>query len=175
MRNKPIFAAASVLGVVAVFLLPRALLSAAEPEAPAGLIQMQVTIPATPSPTADRDVGERFVDAAADAFRGWGYRGKVQHLNDLDEPDPDGVVLRINLSEWQGDHTGNVVCRFAAMLVSGGREQSLGTFHGMAPGIAIAPGRFGASRAFDDAARDALTRLYDALAKSELIVGLRPR
>lgn len=175
MRNKPIFAAASVLGVAAVFLLPRALLRAAEPEAPAGFIQMQVTIPATPSPTADRDVGERFVDAAADAFRGWGFRGKVEHLDELDEPESDGVVVRINLTEWQSDHTGNVVCRFAATLVAGGRDQSLGTFHGLAPGIATAPGRFGASRAFDDAAKDALTRLYDALAESELIVGLRPR
>jgi hypothetical protein len=175
MNVKPVFTAASVLGLVAVVALPRAIMLASETPAPASLIQVRVTIPPTPSPTAESDAGVRFVSAMADAFRGWGFRGDIARLDDLEDAAANAIVLRVDLLEWERDHAGNFVCRFAAALEVNGNERNLGAFHGLSPGLAAAPGDLGAARAFDDAARDALARLYDDLAKSELIVGLRPR
>jgi hypothetical protein len=139
------------------------------------VLQIHVTIPPTPSPTAERDVGERFVDALDDTFRQRGFTGKVVRIDDLDKLKEGEPVVRINLVDWSRDHAGNINCRFSAVLETGGTKKELGSFDGMSPGLIAGPGRFGASRAFDDAAQTADRDLFDALAKTELIVGLRRR
>ncbi len=166
---------ASTLGLAMTLIAPLSSVQAKEPAHPAGVIEVYVTIPATPSPTAEFNVGERFVDDMANAFRNWGFHGKVKRLERLDQPTSGAAVLRVNLTEWDRDATGNFTCRFSATLKADGQERNLGTYDGTSPGMLTAPGGFGASEAFDKSATDALHRLYDDLAKTDLIVGLKPR
>lgn len=156
-------------------LLPLLETRAAEPAKSVALLQVNVTIPPTPSPTAQDRVGETFVDEMADVFRNLGFAGKVERLDDLDKPKAGAPLLTINLTDWSKDHGGNVNCRFSASIESGGTKRSLGSFDGMTPGLTVGPGRFGASRAFDDAAATALRELFKTLAKTDLVPGLRER
>lgn len=163
---------APVLAFMALASVPT---RAAEEGKVGTILQVHVDIPPTPQPTAERDVGERFVNAMADTFRQLGFAGKVRHVDDLDKKQDDAPVLRINLTDWSTDRVGNINCRFSATLETGGAKRELGVFDGMSSGLMAGPGRFGASRAFDNAADNATRQLFDALAKTELIVGLRGR
>jgi hypothetical protein len=139
------------------------------------VLQVNVTIPPTPSATAESRIGDRFVDEMSDVFRDFGFTGKVERLDDLDKPRADMPVLMINLVDWSKDHVGNVNCRFSATLASGATKRALGSFDGMSSGLIAGPGRFGASRAFDDAAKEALRELFEALAKTDLVPGLHAK
>jgi hypothetical protein len=165
----------SRVAVMAAMVLPWISLRAADEQVPGATVLVHVTIPPTPSPSAESDVGDRFVDLVADTFRRAGFTGKVKRLDNLDKAPADATIVRVILHEWDRDRMGNTTCRFSATLETGSAKQELGSFHGTAPGVITAPGRFGASRAFDDAADQAASELYDALAKTELIVGLRRR
>jgi hypothetical protein len=139
------------------------------------VLQVRVEIPPTPRPNMEQRVGDRFVDEMADVFRNLGFEGKVERLDSLDKPKEGAPQLLIRLFDWERGPTGNIECRFAASLQVNGTKRDLGSFTNTAPSTLTMPGRFGVARAFDDAAEGALRQLYEAIAKTELVPGLRQR
>lgn len=147
--------------------------AAADEKKAEGVLQVHVTIPPTPSPNAEYDVGDRFTAIMSDTFRGLGYDGDIEWIKNLDEPKPDWPLLRVNITHWERRPTGNLEVRFSATLEAAGKTHSLGSYFGTSPAVMNVPGRFGTSEAVDRAAEDALRKLYDDLAETDLIVGLR--
>jgi hypothetical protein len=83
--------------------------------------------------------------------------------------------LTINLTEWRMNHIGNIDCTFTANLQTEQTTRHLGVFSGMSFRWMSGPGRFGLADAFGDAAEDGIRQLYDAVARTELVPGLRRR
>jgi hypothetical protein len=160
---------------VGLMLTTASPLGAAEDKPAGDTLHVRVTTPPTPSPTAEQDVSEFFVDQLADVFRGRGFTGKIEELDRLDDAPEDALVLHINLVEWERSRTNNFTCRFSAKLDARGTEHQLGSFQGMTPGLATGSGRFGRERGFEEAADSAIRDLFDALAKTEVVTGLRKK
>lgn len=120
-------------------------------------------------------VTEAFVSYIADVFRRQGYKGDIAEVRWHEEPSPGCCLLTINLTEWRMNHIGNIDCTFTANLQTERTTRHLGVFTGMAFRWMSGPGRFGLADSFEDAAEDAIRSLYDSLAKTELVPGLRKR
>src|SRR5690606_20187923 len=54
--------------------------AAADEKKAEGVLQVHVTIPPTPSPNAEYDVGDRFTAIMSDTFRGLGYDGDIEWI-----------------------------------------------------------------------------------------------
>src|SRR5690606_19853852 len=110
-----------------------------------------------------------------DVFRRQGYDGDITEVRRFEEPSPGCCLLTIHLVEWRMNHMGNIDCTFTANLQTDETTRSLGVFTGMAFRWMSGPGRFGLADSFEDAAADAIRQLYDSLARTELVPGLRRR
>lgn len=102
--------------------------AAADEKKAEGVLQVHVTIPPTPSPNAEYDVGDRFTAIMSDTFRGLGYDGDIEWIKNLDEPKPDWPLLRVNITHWERRPTGNLEVRFSATLEAAGKTHSLGSY-----------------------------------------------
>jgi hypothetical protein len=154
---------------------PASAASAADRSAPSqpGTLQVQVNVPPSWQPMFEDRVADAFADYIIDAFKRRGFGGRVVQVNAFDEPSPGCCLLVIDLTEWRMNHIGNIDCSFVATLQTDRVARSLGVFSGMAFRWMSGPGRFGLSDAFGDAAQDAIRQLYDALARTELVPGIR--
>lgn len=148
-----------------------------QPKTPSkpGTLQVQVNIPASWRPMLEDDVSEAFVSYIYDVFRRNDFRGEIVEVRWFEEPSPGCCLLTINLTEWRMNHVGNIDCTFTASLQTEREIRHLGIFSGMSFRWMNGPGRFGLADAFGDAAEDAVRRLYDAVAKTELVPGVRQR
>ena len=118
-------------------------------------------------------VSEAFVDRIRDVFRREGYQGEVKEVSKFDEPSPGCCLLNINLTEWRMDHVGNIDCTFTANLQTDKTSRHLGVFTYTELNLMRGSGRVGLARSFDSAAAGAIRDLHRALAKTELVPGLR--
>jgi hypothetical protein len=139
-------------------------LSADEPkEAPS--LQVKIDTPTVFDLTIERDIDDAFLAQLDTAFRRSGYDGRIAELSDLDEPAADIPLLSVRLMDWERNRTGFVECRFTAELTTmDGQVKRLGAFYG----TAMALGRsdsFSMTRAFEDAAINALRDLHRDLEK----------
>lgn len=159
-----------------LFLSPRAW-SAPVADRPAatqpGTLQVQVNVPPSWQPMFEDRVAEAFADYIIDGFKRQGFKGRVVQVTSFDEPSPGCCLLLINLTEWRMNQIGNIACSFTANLQTDRAVRTLGVFSGMSFRWMSGPGRFGLADAFGDAAQDAIRQLYDTLAKTELVPGLR--
>ena len=140
-----------------------------------GTLQVQVNVPPSWQPMFEDRFTEAFVSNMVDVFRRQGYKGGIVEVRWFEEPSPGCCLLTINLTEWRMNHVGNIDCLFTANLQTDRATRHLGIFSGMAFRWMSGPGRFGLSDAFEDAAEDAIRQLYSALAKTELVPGVRTR
>ena len=173
------------MNAIRCFVLPAMFLLAPWTAAPAGeeksppskpgTLQVQINIPPTWRPMLEDDVAEAFASYIFDVFRRQGYRGEIKEVRSYDEPSPGCWLLFINLTEWRMNHIGNIDCTFTANLQTDRTTRHIGVFSGMSFRWMSGPGRFGLSDAFGDAAEDGIRQLYDSLARTELVPGLRKR
>lgn len=140
-----------------------------------GTLQVQVNVPPSWQPMFEDRITEAFVSNMIDVFRRQGYKGEIAEVRWFEEPSPGCCLLTINLTEWRMNHVGNLDCMFTANLQTDRAIRHLGIFSGMAFRWMSGPGRFGLADAFEDAAEDAIRQLYSALAKTELVPGVRAR
>lgn len=120
-------------------------------------------------------ITEAFVSYIIDVFRRQGYKGDIEEVRWHEEPSPGCCLLTINLTEWRMNHIGNIDCTFTANLQTERATRHLGVFTGMGFRWMAGPGRFGLAESFADAAEDAIRNLYDSVAKTELVPGLKAR
>lgn len=175
MSISRILFAVSVIGLTAALSL--AAPAAKQPTQPSkpGTLQVQVNVPPSWQPMFEDRVTEAFVSYIYDIFRRQGFKGEIVEVRWHDEPSPGCCLLTINLTEWRMNHIGNIDCMFTANLQTQNATRHLGIFSGMAFRWMSGPGRFGLSDAFGDAAEDAIRQLYDSLARTELVSGIRKR
>lgn len=143
-------------------------------------LQVIVDVPPTWRPFLEDDIAEVLFYRLKDVFRQRGYQGTVEQLTDRDPGTKDAPVLRLYLTEWRVDRTGNAQCTLSAALKTAAGEKNLG----LASGTAIfwpRGDRWGMHRqmetadALEDAAENALRELYDAVAKSGLVAGIEAK
>jgi len=146
---------------------------ASSKEAKVGTLQIQVNVPPTWRPLWEDRVTDAFVSYLTDVFRRQGYKGEFDQVSAFDEPSAGCCLLTIHLIEWEMNHVGNIDCTFTADLQSKDSTRNLGVFSGMAFRWVGGPGRFGLADAFGDAAEEASRQLYDRVARTELVPGLR--
>jgi hypothetical protein len=164
---------AAALSVATGSVLPAA--EEKSPPSKPGTLQVQINIPPTWRPLLEDDVAEAFASYIFDEFRRQGYRGEIKEVRSYEEPSPGCWLLSINLTEWRMNHLGNIDCTFTANIQSERASRHLGIFSGMSFRFMSGPGRFGLADAFGDAAEDAIRQLYESLARTELVPGLRRR
>lgn len=156
--TKQVFWKVLLLGLVA---LP---LSAAEPaEAPS--LQVRIETPTVFDIARERDVSDALLTQLDTAFRRAGFEGRIAELDDLDKAAPEIPLLKLRLYDWDQNRTGFVECRFSAELATlDGQITQLGSFNGTAASWGRRDG-FTLSKAFEDAAIQAMRELYRDLEK----------
>jgi hypothetical protein len=165
----------SVVLVLSAAMFVAAAPAANQPTPPSkpGTLQVQVNIPPTWRPMMEDRVAETFASYIFDVFRRQGYKGEITEVRWYEEPSPGCCLLTINLTEWRMNHIGNIDCTFTANIQTEKATRHLGIFSGMSFRWMSGPGRFGLADGFEDAAEDAIRHLYDELARTELVPGLR--
>jgi hypothetical protein len=147
----------------------------ATPPSKPGTLQVQINIPPSWRPMLEDRISEAFASYIFDVFRRQGYQGDITEVRSYEQPSQGCCLLTINLTEWRMNHIGNIDCSFTANLQTERANRHLGIFSGMSFRWMSGPGRFGLSDAFGEAAEDAIRQLYDSIAKTELVPGLRKR
>jgi hypothetical protein len=163
------FASAFVAGASAAGDRP------AQSDPSAGVLQVKVNVPPSADPLREDDVSREFLSRVYDVFQRKGYRGEIKEVTSVDEPASGSPLLTINLTEWRVDRVGNIDCTFNARLQTGGKTERLGLFNESALRTMRGPGRSGLGDSFNDAAEAAIRDLYDALAKTGQVPGLRAK
>lgn len=138
-------------------------------------LQVEVNLPPSWRPMLEDRVTDAFVSELTDQFDQRGFHGRIGQLYPTDQPAAGTPLLTIDLFEWRMDFTGNINCTFGATVQNNGVTRRLGTFSGMSLRWMSGPGRFGLADSYDQAARDALGQLYDAIARSQLVPGIVAR
>lgn len=137
-------------------------------------LQVQVDIPPTWRPMFEDRITDAFVSRIRDVFRSQGYSGKIEHVTDFDEPASGCCLLTIHLVEWRARFfSDNIECTFTASLQTGEAIRELGVFSDRTFRWMHSPGRFGLAESFGEAADGAIRQLYDRLAKTDLVPGIR--
>lgn len=166
--------------VLAAFAVLVVLAPAADNKKPAPKpadLQVIVDVPPTWRPFLEDDIAEALFYRLREVFGRRGYKGDIAQLTTFDAGTKDAPILRLNLTEWRVDRTGNAQCTLTASLKTADREKHLG----LASGTALfwpQGNRWSISRqmetadALDDAAESAMRELYDAVARTGLVAGL---
>lgn len=143
-------------------------------------LQVSVDVPPTWRPFLDDDIAEALFSRLSEAFKRRGYKGEIVQVTSFDKEAKGVPALRLNLTEWRVDRTGNAQCTMTATLKTEAGEKSLGLATGTAILWANGP-RWSFNRqmqtadALEDAANNALREVYDAVAKSGLVKGLEAK
>lgn len=143
------------------------------------VLQLEVDVPPVWQPFLADDIADAFAARLADTFRRQGFEGRVAHRFGRPENEEGRPLLSVRLTEWRIDRTGNARCTFSAMLVTEAGEHNLGLFTDIAMFWPTPGGRwslarrFEAANALDQAAEGALRDLYNRLARTEAVPGLR--
>lgn len=141
------------------------------PKARPVALQVVVSMPPSMRPWLDDDIAEAFADRISSALHEQGLRGEIAYVTSFDHPASDRPLLSVNLIEWRRDRVGMVDCTFSAELSSPKGHENLGLFTGT--GLAMFSRRdwFGRAEPYEDAARDALSHLYQRIAATHLLPG----
>jgi len=166
--------------VMAAFAALVVLAPAADDKKPAAQpadLQVIVDVPPTWRPFLEEDIAEALFYRLKDVFRQRGYKGEMTQLTTFDAEANHVPTLRLNLTEWRVDRTGNAQCTLTASLKTAAGEKNLG----LASGTALfwpQGNRWGLHRqmetaeALEDAADSAMRDLYNAVAQTGLMAGI---
>jgi len=167
----------AALAASAALMLAAPAAESKKPAAKPADLQVMIDVPPTWRPFLEDDIAEALFYRLKDVFHRRGYKGEVVQITDLDREAKDVPVLRLNLTEWRLDRTGNAQCTLTAALTAATGAKNLG----FASGTALFwphGSRWSLNRqvetadALEDAANSALRELYDAVARTGLIAGL---
>jgi hypothetical protein len=143
------------------------------------VLHLDVDVPPVWQPFLADDIADAFAARLVDTFRRQGFEGTVAHRFGRAQAEDVRPLLSIRLTEWRIDRTGTARCTFSATLVTETDERNLGLFSDLAL-FWHAPGgrwslarRFEAASALEQAAEGALRDLYNRLARTEAVPGLR--
>lgn len=169
----------AVVAAIALFA-PLAPAADKKPAAKPADLQVIVDVPPTWRPFLEDDIAGALFYRLKDVFGRRGYKGEIAQLTTFDAEAKDAPVLRLNLTEWRVDRTGNAQCTLTASLRTAAGEKDLG----LATGTALfwpRGDRWGLNRqmetadALEDAADSALRDLYRAVAKTGLVTGFEAK
>lgn len=161
------------LTVSVAYAAPAPAASDRSPPSKPGTLQVQVNVPPSWRPMLEDRITEAFASFVFDVFRRAGYQGELTEVRSFEEPSPGCCLLTINLTEWRMGRTENIECTFTANLQTERTARHLGVFTGMSFRWMSGPGRFGLADAYEEAAQQAIRQLYDAIARTELVPGIR--
>ena len=123
-------------------------------------LQVHVETPTVFDLMARDDIADALAIHLSEAFRRGGFDGRIAQLDDLDEANTTVPLLEVKLIDWRTRPAGTVDCRVSATLTAlDGTQTRLGIFSGSALTWQT-HNRFTVSRAFEDAALDAMRNLY---------------
>lgn len=149
---------------------------AANPSAPkTDALKVQVIVPPTWNLLSDDKVGEALADRVRDVLYRAGFTLPVSELRLVEDPSKVPYLLTINLTEWRINRIGGIDCSFTASLKTPRGSRELGLYPNATTQWLDAPGRFGLSRKFVEAAEGALRTLCTDLANSELLPNANKR
>lgn len=183
LRMKTLLAFLRFTAALAAFVCLITLAPAADAKKPAPKpadLHVVVDVPPTWRPFLEDDIAEALFYRLKEVFGRRGYQGEIVQLTSYDAETKDAPILRLNLTEWRIDRTGNAQCTMSATLKSADGEKNLG----LASGTALfwpRGNRWGIHRqaetadALEDAADSAMRDLYAAVAKSGLVAGLEAK
>ena len=168
------FPAAFAAFAVLVTLAPAA--DAKKPAPKPADLQVIVDVPPTWRPFLEDDIADALFYRLKEVFGRHGYKGEIAQLTSFDAETKDVPILRLNLTEWRVDRTGNAQCTLSAALKTTAGEKNLG----LATGTALfwpRGNRWSIHRqvetadALEDAADSAMRDLYGTVAKTGLVAG----
>lgn len=137
--------------------------AAGSKEAPS--LQVKIETPTVIDLLQENDIHDAFLSQLDTAFRRSGFEGRIVEIDDVDNAASDIPLLQLRLIDWEKGHAGMVECRFTADLTTmDGRTTPLGSFSGRAMSWGRND-RFTLSKAFEDAAIDAIRELYRDIKK----------
>lgn len=143
-----------------------------QPEVP-GTLKVTVNVPPSWNLLLDERISEAFTDQVRDAFYRAGFDRPVQEVRSVEDPAKAPYLLTVNLVEWRINRIGNIDCTFSATLKTPRGTRDLGLYTNTTMRWFGGIGRWGLARSFEDAAEGAIRDLCAAVAKSELLPGLR--
>ena len=146
-----------------------------EPVEVPGTLKVHVSVPPSWNLLFEDRISEAFVDHMREVFHHRGFDRPVEEVRFVEDPTKEPYLLTINLTEWRINRIGNIDCTFTASLQTPDETRHLGVYTNMSMRWFGGPGRFGLSRSFEEAAEGAIEDLYNDIAKTELLPGLRPR
>jgi hypothetical protein len=139
----------------------------------AGTLKVHVNVPPSWNLLLDDRISEAFVDRVRDVFYRSGFDRPVEQVRSVEDPGKQPYLLTINLAEWRINRVGNIDCTFTAELKTPRGTKNLGVYTNTSMRWLEGVGRWGLARSFGDAAEGAIGDLCEAVAKSELLPGLR--
>jgi hypothetical protein len=137
------------------------------------VLKVTVNIPPSWNMLLDDRISEAFVDRVREVFYRAGFDRPVEEVRSVEEPEKQPYLLTINLTDWRINRIGNIECTFTADLRTPQGSKNLGVYTNTTMRWLSGPGRWGLARSFEDAAEGAIRDLCTAVAKSELLPGLR--
>jgi hypothetical protein len=169
----------AVLAALASLLIASPAAAAPKAASKPADLQVIVDVPPTWRPFLDDDIAEALFYRLRNVFKKRGYTGEIVQLSSGDKENREIPTLRLNLTEWRLDRTGNAQCTMTASVTTPAGEKGLG----LATGTALfwpasSGGRWSLNRrietadALEDAADSAMREVYEAVAKSGLVAGI---
>lgn len=143
-----------------------------QPEVP-GTLKVTVNVPPSWNLLVDDRVAEAFTDRVREVFHRAGFDRPVEEVRYVEDPAKVPLLLTINLHTWRINRLGNIDCTFSASLKTPRGTRDLGLYANTTTRWFGGIGRWGWARSFEEAAEGAIHNLCDAVAKSELLPGLR--
>ena len=141
-----------------------------------GTLQVQIAIPPPTRLLLEQDIQELFYDQIRDVFKQRGYGGKIEEVKLYEDPSPGCWLIKIDVSELRRDPIGNITITFSALLQTDHEtRRNLGTFRGSALPGTSSPGVGGPNNTIETVAASALRDLYDAIAKTQLVPGIKAK
>jgi hypothetical protein len=144
----------------------------AQPDVP-GTLKVVVNVPPSWNLLLDDRISEALTDRVSEAFHRAGFDRPVEEIRSVEDPAKVPYLLMINLTEWRINRIGNIDCTFTASLQTPRGTRDLGVYTNTSMRWIGGIGRWGLARSFEEAADGAIRELCEAVARSELLPGLR--
>lgn len=135
-------------------------------------LKVHVITPPTWHILLEDRVSQNLVDQLREIFYRKDFAWPVEEVRYVENPAAVPHLLTLDVIEWRLNWIGNIDCTLRATLQTPRGERPLGVFSNTVPRWIGGFGRWGLSRAFEDAAEGALEDLCAEIARTELLPGL---
>ncbi|MGJ3243252.1 MAG: hypothetical protein ACFE0O_09895 [Opitutales bacterium] len=133
-------------------------------------LHIEVNVPVAWDPITEDDIADAFSTHVRDVFMRDGFKGSIKIHDDAADVDARPRLV-IDLQQWEVDRIGNIDCTFTAMLKTDDAVKNLGLFTATSFQWDPVVNQFTLRDDFEEAAEEALQKMYRDLAKSGMIAG----